>query len=237
MESSILNSIGIDPGIIVIVMMGIMIFVLLYMVRVSMKMTRFMKRYRIFMKGKDAVSLEKAFAQRFTEVDRLSELTRINTDEIRRIKEIQSRTANKIGIVKYDAFNEMGGKLSFALAMLDNNNTGWILNAMHSREGCYTYVKEIVKGESYVELAEEEAEALDKAIFEDGYEEEVNKAVASVTGSMKMAKSGPAKNGNQKNSNARSAKQASGKANNGKILNTRTSSMRPDMARPEKNRK
>lgn len=51
-----------------------------------------MKRYRIFMKGKDAVSLEKAFAQRFTEVDRLSELTRINTDEIRRIKEIQSRT-------------------------------------------------------------------------------------------------------------------------------------------------
>ena len=131
----------------------------------------------------------------------------------------------------------MGGKLSFALAMLDNNNTGWILNAMHSREGCYTYVKEIVKGESYVELAEEEAEALDKAIFEDGYEDEVNKAVASVTGSMKMAKSGSAKTGNQKNSNARSAKQASGKANNGRILNTRTSSMRPDMARPEKNRK
>ena len=147
------------------------------------------------------------------------------------------KSYQKVGIVKYDAFNEMGGKLSFALAMLDNNNTGWILNAMHSREGCYTYVKEIVKGESYVELAEEEAEALDKAIFEDGYEEEVNKAVASVTGSMKMAKSGPAKTGNQKNSNARSAKQVSGKANNGKILNTRTSSMRPDMARPEKNRK
>ena len=236
MESSILNSIGIDPGIIVIVMMGIMIFVLLYMVRVSMKMTRFMKRYRIFMKGKDAVSLEKAFAQRFTEVDRLSELTRINTDEIRRIKEIQSRTANKIGIVKYDAFNEMGGKLSFALAMLDNNNTGWIINAMHSREGCYTYVKEIVKGESYVELAEEEAEALDKAIFEDGYEEEVDKAVASATGSLKSVKSGPAKNGNQKSTNARNTKQTSGKANNGKILNARTSNVRPDMARPEKTR-
>ena len=43
MESSILNSLGIDPGIIVIVMMGIMIFVLLYMVNVSMKMTSFVK--------------------------------------------------------------------------------------------------------------------------------------------------------------------------------------------------
>ena len=60
--------------------------------------------------------------------------------------------------------------LSFALAMLDGKNNGWVINAMHSREGCYTYVKEIVKGESYVELAEEEAEALDKAIFQDPYE-------------------------------------------------------------------
>ena len=65
MESNILNSLGIDPGIIVIVMMGIMIFVLLYMVRVSMKLTRFMKRYKIFMRGKDAVSLEKALHSDF----------------------------------------------------------------------------------------------------------------------------------------------------------------------------
>ena len=161
----------------------------------------------------------------------------VNEKEVKEISEKMKTHYQKVGIVKYDAFHEMGGELSFALTMLDENNNGWIFNAMHSREGCYTYVKEIVKGESYVELAEEEAEALDKAIFEDGYEEEVNKAVASVTGSMKMAKSGPAKTGNQKNSNARSAKQVSGKANNGKILNTRTSSMRPDMARPEKNRK
>lgn len=77
------------------------------------------------------------------------------------------KSYQKLGIVKYDAFNEMGGKLSFAIAMLDNRDNGWIINAMHSREGCYTYVKEIVKGESYVELSEEEAEALDKAIFQE----------------------------------------------------------------------
>ena len=67
----------------------------------------------------------------------------------------------------------MGGKLSFALAMLDNNNTGWIINAMHSREGCYTYVKEIVKGESYVELAEEEAEAAEINLTDELQEEPV----------------------------------------------------------------
>ena len=156
MQSNILNTLGIDPGILVIIMMGIMVFVLLYMVRVSMKMTRFLKRYRIFMKGRDAASLEKAFAQKFLEVDKLSEMTRVQANEMRRIKEIQSRTANKIGIVKYDAFPDVGGRLSFALAMLDESDSGFVLNAIHGREGCYTYVKEIVKGESYVVLGQEE---------------------------------------------------------------------------------
>ena len=164
MQSNILNSLGIDPGIIVIIMMGIMIFVLLYMVRVSMKMTRFMKRYRIFMKGRDATSLEKAFAQKFIEVDKIVELNKIHANEIRRIKDMQSRTANKIGIVKYDAFPDVGGRLSFALAMLDESDSGFVLNAIHGREGCYTYIKEIVKGESYVVLGQEEKEALRQAV-------------------------------------------------------------------------
>ena len=214
----------------------IVILFVLY-VNVTMKYNRLKSSYTTFMRGKDGKTLEESMMSGFSDVEAILKYTKQNRTDIQKLNKKMEKSYQKVGIVKYDAFNEMGGKLSFALAMLDNNNTGWILNAMHSREGCYTYVKEIVKGESYVELAEEEAEALDKAIFEDGYEEEVNKAVASVTGSMKMAKSGPAKTGNQKNSNARSAKQVSGKANNGKILNTRTSSMRPDMARPEKNRK
>ena len=164
MQSSILNSLGIDPGFIVIAMMGIMVFVLLYMVRVSMKLTRFLKRYRIFMKGRDAVSLEKAFTQRFLEMDRIEEITRIHSNEIRKIREIQGRTANKIGIVKYDAFPDVGGRLSFALAMLDESDSGFVLNAIHGRDGCYTYIKEIVKGESYVVLGQEEKEALRQAV-------------------------------------------------------------------------
>lgn len=164
MQSRILDSLGFDPGIILIVMMAIMVFVLIYMVRVSMKLTRFLKRYRIFMRGKDAVSLEKAFTQKFLEVDRLMEIYKIQAGEISRIKDILSRTTNKIGIVKYDAFPDVGGKLSFALAMLDESNTGFVLNAIHSREGCYTYIKEIVKGESYIVLGQEEKEALYQAV-------------------------------------------------------------------------
>ena len=105
--------------------------------------------------------------EKYAEVDTVLKVVKQNRLDIREINRRMEKSYQKLGIVKYDAFNEMGGKLSFAIAMLDNRDNGWIINAMHSREGCYTYVKEIVKGESYVELSEEEAEALDKAIFQE----------------------------------------------------------------------
>ena len=71
-----------------------------------------------------------------------------------------------MGLVKYDAFNEMGGKLSFSLAMLDVKNNGFIINAMHTREGCYTYIKEIIDGNSVIVLSGEEQEALNNAMGE-----------------------------------------------------------------------
>lgn len=123
-----------------------------------------MKKYKMFMRGMDGASLERAFAARFNQMDILEENSRNHMEEIRKIKEVQNITLNKVAIVKYDAFKEMGGKLSFALAMLDKENNGFVMNAIHSSDGCYTYVKEIVKGESYVVLGEEEKEALRQAV-------------------------------------------------------------------------
>jgi hypothetical protein len=164
MESSIFETIGIDPGIIIIFVLGVLLLVMIYMIRMSMKMNRFMKKYKMFMRGMDGASLERAFASKFSQMDMIEENIKNHKEEIRQLKEIQQITLNKTAIVKYDAFKEMGGKLSFALAMLDDNNNGFVLNAIHSREACYTYIKEIVKGESYIVLGEEEKEALRQAV-------------------------------------------------------------------------
>ena len=75
-----------------------------------------------------------------------------------------NQTYQKMGLIKYDALNEMGGKLSFSLAMLDEKDDGYIINAMHTREGCYTYIKEIVDGNSIIVLSEEEQKALNRAM-------------------------------------------------------------------------
>lgn len=166
MESKILTALGIDPAFILIFLLALIVVLFVLYVNVTMKYNRLKNSYATFMKGKDGKTLEESMRERFAEVESVLKITKQNRIDIKEINKRMETNYQKVGIVKYDAFNEMGGKLSFALAMLDGNNSGWVINAMHSREGCYTYVKEILKGESYVELAEEEAEALDKAIFE-----------------------------------------------------------------------
>ena len=122
------------------------------------------------MKGKDGKNLEESMLTRFSELDEIAEIAKKNQLDIQDIYKKMKLHYQKIGIVKYDAFHEMGGNLSFALTMLHENDNGWILNAMHSREGCYTYIKEVVKGQSYIELAEEESESLERAIFQEAYD-------------------------------------------------------------------
>ncbi len=164
MQDSILNRLGFDPGILILGMMILMVFVLVYLASMSMKMSRFMKRYKLFMRGKDGVSLERAFESNFIEVDRIAEQSKNQAREIAQLRDQMNRTPVKTGIVKYDAFADVGGRMSFALAMLDMDNTGFVINAIHSKQGCYTYIKEIVKGESYIQLGEEEKEALRQAV-------------------------------------------------------------------------
>lgn len=145
--------------------MGVIIVALLVLVIVAIvKISKMKKQFSQFMSGKDAKSLEEEISKRFVEIDELKTQSKKYNKNIKDIYQQLESVYAKCGIVKYDAFNEMGGKLSFALALLDKSNNGYVINAMHSREGCYTYIKEIVKGESYITLGDEEKEALTKAI-------------------------------------------------------------------------
>ncbi len=169
MENSLLFKMGIDPIYIIVVMFLLIIVLFIMITSANMKYSRLKNSYNIFMKGRDGKTLEDSFMTRFSQLEALTERAKDNQLEIREIKKTMLSNYQKIGIVKYDAFQEMGGKLSFAITMLDARDNGWIMNAMHSREGCYTYVKEIVKGKSYIELSEEEAESLERAIYQEAY--------------------------------------------------------------------
>ena len=162
--SSIFDNLGIDPGIIIIILLVLTIFLLVKSVSSSIRLNRLERKYKTFMKGSDAQSLEKIFVRKFAQIDKLYEAKEDHEHDILFIKKNLEKMFCKYGVEKYDAFDDVGGKLSFALALLDKDNTGLILNAVHSRDNCFLYLKEIVKGESYVMLSQEEVEALRKAV-------------------------------------------------------------------------
>ena len=164
MRSRLFESIGIDPGIIILLLLALTVVLLMNVLGNNVKIGRLQRKYKMFMKGTEGQSLDKAFEKKFVQVDRLQEISSDHNGELLQIKKKIGHIYHKYGIEKYDAFEDVGGKLSFALALLDDTNSGIILNAVHSRDNCYLYLKEIVKGESYVMLSQEEVEALRKAV-------------------------------------------------------------------------
>lgn len=135
------------------------------------KMNIITRKYKALMSGKKGADLEKVIRYRFKEMDKVKANAKRVTREHKEIKAHLTSCISKTALVKYDAFEQMSGKLSFVIALLNDQHSGIILNAMHSREGCFTYAKEIIKGESYIPLSEEEKEALEKAKT---VEEEIN---------------------------------------------------------------
>lgn len=116
------------------------------------------------MEGENGRSLEKAFSDKFEAIDQLQDDVKNINGHIIKITKQFTTAYQKIGLVKYDAFKEIGGKLSFVLVLLTEDNNGFIINSMHStKDGCYTYAKEVVNGEAFVILSEEEQQALEAA--------------------------------------------------------------------------
>lgn len=143
---------------------GIMFLIFLILhIRQSLKVSKLMKRYEKFMRGKNAENLADAIEENFQQMERLEISHQKMSLKMESALHGITSTFHKLGIVKYDAFKEMGGNLSFAVCLLDDTNTGFILNTMHGRDSSYTYIKEIIKGEAYSTLGEEEKEALEKA--------------------------------------------------------------------------
>lgn len=155
---------GIDSDYIIIGLCGVLLILFILVIINIVQMKKLKKNYRIFMRGKDAKTLEDTLIQRLDQVDSLLESNEENDRNIKVLSKNMQCTYQKMGLIKYDAFHEMGGKLSFSLAMLDMRNNGFIINAMHTREGCYTYIKEIIDGNSVIVLSEEEQEALKRAM-------------------------------------------------------------------------
>ena len=172
MNSTLLNRIGLgsfDPGylFVIVIVFAVLLFVVMILLIVQIsKVSKLKKRLDKFIVGKDGLSLEQEIIGLCEDNKFLKNSTEKNKKDIRNLYKRLEPVYQKMGLVKYDAFNQMGGQLSFSLALLDENNNGFIINSVHSTEGCYSYTKEIKNGTCAISLGTEEAEALAMAMGE-----------------------------------------------------------------------
>lgn len=167
MSSRLFESIGLgnlDIAYLFIAIFVILIAVIILLIIQMNKLKKLRTRYDSFMKGKNAASLEQDIIALFEDNKFMKADIAKNKKGIKELKKQTELCFQKIGLIKYDAFNQMGGKLSFCLVLLDNRNSGFLINSVHSSDGCYSYSKKITNGECEISLGDEEKEALKQAM-------------------------------------------------------------------------
>ena len=154
---------GIDPAYYLFAIVLLLVVLIIIIIIVLCKQKKLKKRVEAFLEGKDGKSLEEELLSYMEKVQIADKENKKLQVEIEVLKKIQRMTYQKMGMVKYDAFREMSGELSYALALLDQEENGFIINSVYANEGSYSYVKQIVKGECQINLSEEEEKALNQA--------------------------------------------------------------------------
>lgn len=144
-------------GMVVILFIGFIVMIIQY--------SKLNKRYCSFMKKLgEGKNLEEDLETYMYRVDKVEKQNAEISHEIKSLGKDLTKCVQKIGIVRYSAFKDTGSDLSFTLAMLDEDNSGVVLNGIYSREMSNIYAKQVREGKTNTKLTEEEKQALEIAL-------------------------------------------------------------------------
>ncbi len=145
--------------------LGVGVVVLLIAVAwLGLRVRRLGRRLEALTRGSDEGSLEAVLGQH---LDRVRRVARDVDDVSARTATIERdlrRALGRVGLVRYNPFDDTGGNQSFALAILDAAGDGFVVNSLHARAGTRVYAKAVSQGRSEVALSDEESEALRQAL-------------------------------------------------------------------------
>jgi len=135
----------------------------IWLVVVSIILYRIVALFSKLTKGVDAGDLkkvlEKVLAQGVKNEKDISDLVkRVDVQE-----EAGKLHIQKVGLVRFNPFKELGGDHSFSLAILDGEESGLVITSLHTRDRTRVYMKRVLKGKSDIELSDDERKALVKA--------------------------------------------------------------------------
>lgn len=164
---NIMEMVGTDTFLWII--MSLMLILIIAFLIIMAQFANLNKKYKNFMKKLgNGKNLEEDLETYMYRVDKVEKQNADILNQIKTLDQDLMKCIQKIGIVRYSAFKDTGSDLSFALALLDENNDGVVLNGIYSREMSNIYAKPIQNGKSTYTVSEEEAQAIQKAIDSDG---------------------------------------------------------------------
>jgi len=142
-----------------VVALGAAVLAIVIAVRIHLRLSRVQDRYRVLwtVGEKDVVALLSHQSVQITELG--SEVERLRAQLTQTAGAIE-QSLRHVAVVRYDAFGDMGGRLSFSAAIIDDHGDGLVLSSIHARGESRTYAKGVLEGDSEVTLTPEEQQAL-----------------------------------------------------------------------------
>lgn len=135
------------------------ILIIVLFVKLNSQKKRINKLLRI-----DGIDVENVISKYFEKIEKLEAQNANQNIELEKINKHLNICISKVGLIRFNPYDDMGGDLCFALALLDDKNNGVVISTLHSREQSFTYSKEIKNLTSQHQITKEEQEAINKAL-------------------------------------------------------------------------
>lgn len=147
---------------------AIIIIMLIIMMIMTGKISRIEKRYKKVMRGNNNQNLEELIVGYMNKIDEVKKESETEKENYNYILQNIEKCIQKVSIVRYKAFDDVGSDLSFSIALLDGKNSGMILTGIYGRNESTTYAKPVDNGISRYDLSDEEAQVLQDATSSKG---------------------------------------------------------------------
>ena len=160
-----LNQFMQDNLAIILIAMTILLALLIILSIVTLvKLSSTKKRYKMLVNGATGEDLENIIADNIAQMNELVVKNNKIDEDYAAMRNLFEKSLQKIAVYRFSAFHDMGGDMSYAVAMLDHNNNGVIFSSIFGRQESCTYVKPVENGISKYPLSEEENKVLQEAM-------------------------------------------------------------------------
>lgn len=148
----------------VIVVGVIALVALVIAVLLAFRTNRMKTQYAVLSAADGRASFVEVVARKAEEVEGLRDDVAILADELRSTQRELQMAVRHVGVVRYDAFGDMGGRMSFSAALIDDHGNGFVLTSVHARSESRSYIKQLRGGMAEVTLSPEESAAVADAV-------------------------------------------------------------------------